>query len=106
MVQLDGLWDVSLQKMRKKLNLQHNEKWESINCIILKNQSKLDIALYYHATIFSPTCSTLQQAAKNQNFVKWPGIEKSTVSLTKKKTVALEKGHLDQERKICNQPKT
>ena len=57
------------------------------------------LAQYLHATSFSPPLSTLERAVKNGNFITWPGIDDLNFKKLLGTTVALEKGHLDQERK-------
>lgn len=77
-----------------------------INFIVRKDKTKLDLAQFYHATVFSPPISTFQKAIRKGNFVSWPGI--SDINFTKilGTTEANEKGHLDQERKGLQSTKT
>ena len=61
----DGLWDVPFQE----------NKIDTINYIINKDQSKTDLAQYLHACAFSPVISTFQDCIKKGNFISWPGID-------------------------------
>ena len=57
-----------------------------------------NLARYYHAALFPPPISTLTEAISRGNLITWPGIEKIPFKSVIETTVALEKGHLDQER--------
>ena len=74
-------------------NLEH-----TINFIVHKNKSKLELAQYLHACARSPIISTFQKAISNGNFITWPGIENINFNALLKTTIATAKGHLDQER--------
>ena len=69
-----------------------------INYIIHTDKTKLEMAQYLHATLFSPCIKTLQQAIYNGNLLSWP-IEQLNFDKLLKTTVATEMGHLGQERK-------
>ena len=95
---LDGLWDIRLPQVlvRKESPTSPNR---SVNYIIRKDKSATDLARYYHAALFSPPLSTLSKAIANGNLVTWPGIDQIQFQKILDTTIALEKGHLDQERK-------
>ena len=87
----DGLWDIALP-LESHFSSQ-------ANYIITKDKSKTDLARYLHATAFSPSLDTFQKAINNGNFLSWPGIRELNFKKLLGTTLALEKGHLDQERK-------
>ena len=87
--QRDKLWDVQLNKETEHENLHY---------IVLKDQSKRDLAEFLHACAFSPAISTLQVAVNKGNFITWPGIEGLNFKRLIGTTIATAKGHLDQER--------
>ena len=51
----DGLWD--FDKTYSTIN-------HKLNYIIAKNKTQMDLARYYHASLFSPSISTLNKAIK------------------------------------------
>ena len=87
----DGLWDL------------HGSTQTPIppqaNYIISKDKTKLELARYYHATLFSPSLSTLSKAINNGNLSSWPGITDLNFKSLIGTSLATELGHLDQERK-------
>ena len=88
----DGLWDFNqpgLATQRKNMNY-----------IFSKNKSQSDLARYYHATLFSPSISTLKKAINNGNLSTFPGITQLNFNALIGTSLATELGHLDQERKI------
>ena len=89
----DGLWDFN-----KTINpLQNNTN--NVNYIITKNKTKLDLARYFHASLFSPSISKLQKAIKRGNLITWPGINNLSFNKLIGITIATEMDHLNQERK-------
>ena len=96
--QFDGLWDIILpSKVPSKITPHISPP--SCNYIITKDKSKTILAQYLHATAFSPPLSTFDYAIKNGNFITWPGIDNLNFKKLIDTTTALEKGHMDQERK-------
>ena len=53
---------------------------------------------YIHATLFSPSKSTLLNAIRNGLLSGWPGLTLDNVNKYLAKTTATAKGHLDQHR--------
>ena len=49
----DGLWDLQVNRV-------HTNGKNKMNYIITKDKSKLDLAQYIYASLFSPATSTLQ----------------------------------------------
>ena len=88
----DGLWDVPVTPTVK--NHEH-----SINFIVHKKKSKLELAQYLHACAGSLVISTFQKAIRNGNFITWPGIDNINFNALLKTILATAKCHLDQERK-------
>ena len=62
----DGLWDLQ-GSTQTPIRPQ-------VNYIISKDKTKMELARYYHATLFSPSLSTLSKAINNGNLSSWPGI--------------------------------
>ena len=88
----DNLWDLNSHPT------QHTKN-ESMNYIVTKNKTKLELARYYHAALFSPSFSTLSKAIRNGNLISWPGIDNLNFADLLGTSLATELGHLDQERK-------
>ena len=74
---------------------------KKINYVIKEDKTKLEMAQYLHAALFSPCIKTLQQVIYRGNLISWP-IENLNFNKFIKTTVATEKGHLDQEHKYLN----
>ena len=53
---------------------------------------------YFHATLYSPTKSTLLKAVKNGNFIGWPGLTSNNTTKHLQETEHTAKDHLDQHR--------
>ena len=87
----DALWGVPLTPM-----ITNNEY--SINFIVHKNKSELELAQYLHACARSLVISTFQKAINNENFITWQRIDKINYNALLKTTLATAKGRLDQER--------
>ena len=90
----DGLWDVSFTDKippSKTKNLV-------ANAIIRKDKSKSDLANFYHASLFSPTLVTLQNAINNNHFATWPGMTKLNYKKLITDTTNIDLGHMTQER--------
>ena len=68
--------------------------------------TKMDLARYCHASLFSPSISTLNKAIKNGNLSTWPGIQDLNFNALIGTSLATELGHLDQERKNLRSTKT
>ena len=94
----DKLWDWTKYKTPSPKN--------SINYIITRDKTKLELAQYYHAALFSPAISTLTKAIKNGNLITWPGIDNLNFKDLIGTSLATELGHLDQERKNLRSTKT
>ena len=87
----DGLWDVPMP-------VQYPTFQPTINVIIKRNQTKIQLAEYLHKFSFSPAISTFLKAIKKGHFITWPGINKINFSTSLKNLIPTAKGHLDQER--------
>ena len=93
----DGLWDIPLP-INASPRIQEHPPTQKLNIIIHKNQTKRNLMQYLHASLFSPTKSTLLTAIKNGNFIGWPGFSFENASKHLSETPATAKGHLDQHR--------
>ena len=85
----DGLWDVDIKSSQSE---------QSLNYIVWKDKTKMELAEYYHKCAFSPALSTFIQAIKNGHFLSWPGIERLNFEKLIINKIPTAKGHLDQER--------
>ena len=90
----DGLWDYQPNKKKSE---------KVMNYIITKDKTKLDLASYYHASLFSPSISTFVKAINNRNLLTWPGLTSLNFNELIGTSLATELGHLDQARKISAQ---
>ena len=94
----DKLWDWTQYKNSLPKN--------SINYIITRDKTKLELARYYHAALFSPAISTSTKAIKIGNLITWPGIDNLNFKDLIGTSLATELGHLDQERKNLRSTQT
>ena len=60
----DGLYDID---MNQPVSVQ-----STINYVVHLDKTKLEMAKYLHAALFSPCMKTLQQAIYNGNLLSWP----------------------------------
>jgi hypothetical protein len=104
--QIDGLWDIDIEKKvsllpgeRTSNNTSSEQPKLCVNMIIRKDRTKQELGAYLHDCAFSPCLSTFQQAIRNGNYLSWPGIENINFKNIIRDTTAIEKGHMDQERK-------
>jgi hypothetical protein len=118
----DGLWDlhvsipatdgtsIPLQSINNVATLpspcpdtdQHQQF--SMNAIIKKSKTKTELAQYVYGCLGSPAISTLTTAINNGNLLTFPGIHWTSFTKDLPPSLHSAKGHLDQERKIYNQP--
>ena len=64
------------------------------------------MANFYHVSMYSPVLTTLQNAIRNSHLVTWPGTSKINFIKYITDILAIDKGHLDQERKKLQSTKT
>ena len=95
----DGLWDIPIPSPTSKQENTLFTSTHQANAIILKNQSKTELAQYLYGCCGSPVITTWKKAIKNGNFITWPGIDTISLDRDLPKSIASAKGHLDQERK-------
>jgi hypothetical protein len=57
-----------------------------------------DRIAFYHATLFSPSLATWCDAIDNGHFTAWPDLTSALVRKHAPKSIAMLKGHLDQQR--------
>ena len=90
----DGLWDIPIPSIptNKSSTLQ------KINFITNKNQPTKTLIQYLHATLFSPTKTTLLKAVRNNHLIGWPGLTITNITKYLDETPATAKGHLDQHK--------
>ena len=81
----DSLWDVRFEQ-------------NTMNYIIQKDKSKLELAQYLQGCAFSLSISTFQNSINKGNFITWPGIQSVNFKKALSTTLATSLGHLDQER--------
>ena len=97
----DGLHDVPLPSHNNLHSSISNNDNLKLNYVTKHDKTKLEMAQFLHAALFSPCIKTFQQAIYNENLISWP-IESLNFNKLIKTTAATEKGHLDQERKYLN----
>ena len=95
---IDKLWDVNLPSPVQATSSSYPENIFNMNYIITKDKSLTQISQYYHATLFSPSISSLTKVVARGNLVTWPGIDRINFKAVLGTTIPLGKGHLDQER--------
>jgi len=66
--------------------------------ITRKDQTKGDLASFLLAACFSPVCSTLLAAIKNNHLTTWPGMEHKFMKQHISDVILSDKGHLNQDR--------
>ena len=95
----DGLWDIPFpmkhlsQAIKSTITNQHHH---TLNVITQKNQPTKHLIQYLHATLGSPSKSTLLHAIRNNHLIGWPGLTVKNVNKYLNATPATAKGHLDQ----------
>jgi hypothetical protein len=62
-------------------------------------QSTANLAAFAHATLFSPSLSTLEKAPNNGYLTNFPGLNAQSLRKVPPASVPMAKGHLDQTRK-------
>ena len=94
----DGLWDIPLLPQNGNVTKTFSPYLHKSNVIIPKRTNISTLLQYMHASLFSPTKSTLLKAIHNGNFIGWPGLTTNNVSKFLHETTATALGHMDQER--------
>ena len=109
----DGLWDITLPSSSSNVTKIHSHQslipsphlksssrtfTPSLNVIIKKSTTAKDLAIYLHASCFSPSKSTFIKAIHNNHFIGWPGLSKSLIHNHLPISIPTVKGHLKQER--------
>ena len=69
-----------------------------MNVILRKDKTKMDLAVYHHASLFSLVYSTLVQAITNNQFTSWPGLTRDLIVKNLPPVLATAKFHLNQEK--------
>ncbi len=87
----DGLWDIPLHQPIQQAT-------QRMNVIIPQNKQLSTMIQYIHATLFSPTKSTLLKAIAAGNLITWSGMTAANIRKHLPDTAATALGHLDQER--------
>ena len=70
----------------------------SLNVIIHKKKTRLELAQYLHAACYSPVKSTFKRAIRNNHFASWPGLTVDVIQNYLPQSVATMQGHLHQKR--------
>jgi hypothetical protein len=69
------------------------------NGAIQDNNTKADLAMFLHASMFCPVPSTLLRAVERSHFASWPGLTTSLVKKHLAKSLSTSKGHLRMQQK-------
>ena len=78
----------------------------SMNVILRKDKTEMDLAAYHHASLFSPVHSTLEAAINNNQLTSWPGITRDLIVKKLPPVLATAKVHLRQEKQNLQSTKT
>eukprot|EP00957_Ditylum_brightwellii_P140763 10722677-Ditylum_brightwellii.AAC.1 len=93
-----NIWIIPLQQQYK--NVPHNKiKPQQYSNTVYKLKMKKEIVQYLHGACFSPTKLVWIKAIKQGHFATWPGLTAKMVEKHLPKTIATEKGHLQQQLK-------
>jgi hypothetical protein len=95
----DGLWDMELKLPSHFANLLTINNAQKLNVVFSKSTSLTELIKFYQGCCFSPSKATLLRAAQNGNFITWPVSSPHNIIKYYKMTMAMAKGHLNQERK-------
>ena len=71
---------------------------QQANVIIRKQQSKIDLAQYLHATCLSPPIPTFTRAIQNNHFITWPGLTVKLINQHLPKSIYTHLGRLKTEK--------
>ena len=94
-------WLVDKQLKQDCINNNKNTKKEIAHqaaIIIRKKQTKMELAQFLHALMFSPVPSTFTKAIDKNNFTTWPGLSSKLIKRHLPSSIATAKGHLHLER--------
>ena len=87
----------NMDDRQEKIVTKLKEK-QSLNVIIRKKQTKIDLVRYLHACCFSPVISTWLKAIENKHFTTWPGLTTDLVKKHLQQSSATVQGHTKRER--------
>ena len=93
----DGLWDIHLPTTIDVPKQTTQQQVCRANSIVPAQQTKSDLAAFFHASMCSPVLKMLQQAIRNDHLVSWSRIDKINFEKFITDTLAIDKGHLDHE---------
>ena len=65
---------------------------------VINNPNLAERIAFYHASMFSPAISTWCAAINAGHFTSWPELASAQVRQYPPQSIAMVKGHLDQER--------
>jgi len=83
-----------------KSRLYHFDLQPAATCFgATTGASPADLVAFSHATLFSPALSTLERAIAKGYVTGFPGLTNATLKRHPPQSIAMHKGHLDQERK-------
>ena len=92
-----GLWMVPLSSPSKEIQKATSILAQQANAITLPTKVP-ELIQFSHAALFSPTISTLQKAVDKGYITKFPGLNSKALTKYPPQSVAMHKGHLDQQR--------
>ncbi|GFH47516.1 hypothetical protein CTEN210_03991 [Chaetoceros tenuissimus] len=88
----DGLWDVPFDQSK----LLQNQP--SANVLIDLQQSKKELASFYHGVLGGPVKTTFLNALRKGFFTNWPGLTTELISKHLDPKIYTAKGHIAQEK--------
>ena len=77
-----------------------------MDVILRKDKTKMDLASYHHASLFSPDHSTLKYTINNNHLTSCLGLTRDLIVKKLQPVLATAKGHLDQERQNLQSTKS
>jgi hypothetical protein len=106
-----GLWHMDTQSPRSKPNQSTPPASASTSPIAhahaaIGDPTSAKLVAFAHATLFSPTLSTLEKALQNGYLTNFPGLTTKALQSHPPRAAPMIKGHLDQSRKNQRSTKT
>jgi hypothetical protein len=84
-----GMWHIELPSPNAPIHLGHHSA----------KQPAADMVAFAHATLFSPSLSTLENALNRGYLINFPGLTAQSLRKFPPASIPMAKGHLDQTRK-------
>ena len=76
-----------------------------MNVIVRKDKTKIDLASYHHASLFSPVYSILEYPINNNHLTSWPGLTRDLIVKKNHRSSLRQKAISIKKDKTFNQQK-